>query len=123
MHTSYRVCSRLKSSERCFRLFEYNDGEFVELFHEHVPNHRISSDEAFQFTRALLIKYSALGDREILRTFVNNRSGNPEKIQLIVGHTEFPEAGVFRRYFNSSPYMAWIDEVTDKSRFRVQSEG
>lgn len=45
LHTGYKICVDLKVDEKCFRLHKYDKGDLNELFHEHVPKHRISADK------------------------------------------------------------------------------
>lgn len=119
MHTNYKICSTLKVNEKCFRLHEYNEGNFNEIFHEHVPSHRISSDNAICFMKALIIKHSAFGDFQILLTYLNERSKEPGAIKLGQIVTEYPEPGVLRKYYSSGNISAWYDEVISKLVFRV----
>ena len=123
LNTGYKVCKDLKVNEKCFRLHEYNEGDFNELFHEHVPKHRISSDNASAFMKALVVRHSPLGDPEILRTYLNNRGKNPGAIQLGQVVIEYPEPGVIRRYFSCGNTSAWYDEVIIPAQFRAASNG
>lgn len=119
MYTNYKVCSTLKANEKCFRLHKYDEGNFNEIFHEHVPNHRISGDNAIEFMKALIIKHSAFDDSQILRTYLNKRDKKPSAIKLGQVIIEYPEPGVLRIYYSSGNISAWHDEVISKLVFRV----
>ncbi|WP_146171163.1 hypothetical protein [Saccharospirillum sp. MSK14-1] len=117
-YSGYKVCHEFKANIKCFRLHEYNDGDFNELFHEHIPKHRINSGNAAEFMRALVIRHSALGDPEILRTYLNKRGQNPSAIDFGKAVIEYPQPGLIRKYFTSGGITAWYDEVISKSAFR-----
>ena len=115
---SSSICKELKATEKCFRVQQYENGDFIELFHEHVPSSRISAQESFQFLRTIIIKNHPLESSEILRTFLNSRGKNPARIQFFNSHTEHPEPGVIRKYFCSQGINTWYDEVVSFSDFR-----
>ena len=119
--TGYKICKDLQAKEKCFRLFKYNEGDFDELFHEHVPKHRISLDNASAFMSTLIVHHSSLSDTEVLRTYLNNRGKKPSAIKLGQSQIEYPEPGVLRKYFSHGSFTAWYDEVIDPSQFRVES--
>ncbi|MDA3897157.1 MAG: hypothetical protein PF482_13535 [Desulfobacteraceae bacterium] len=123
LYTDYKICDALKTNEKCFRLHEYNKGNFNELFHEHVPKYRISTNNANEFMKTLVVHHSSYGDPEILSTYLNNRGKNPSFLQLGLWITEYPEPGVLRRFFSSGNLTAWYDEVITPSQFRVESKG
>jgi hypothetical protein len=118
MCTGYKICDDLKVNEKCFRLYGYDKGDFNELFHEHVPNHRISNSNACEFLRALVIRHSPLGDLEILRTYLNKQGKNPTTIQLGFSVTEYPEKGVLRQYLSSNGICSWFDTIINSKQFR-----
>jgi hypothetical protein len=118
MNSGFKICSELKVKEKCFRLQIYDQGEVKELFHEHVPKYRISSPNAVAFMKALIIKYSSLRDPEILKTYLNSKAKEPSAINLCKAHIEYPEPGVFRKYFSGGDITAWVDEVVSPNEFR-----
>lgn len=119
MFPGFQICTDLKPKEKCFRLREYDEGKFNDIFHEHIPKHRISEDNASLFIKAIVMKHSPFGDSEILRTYINSRGKEPSSIKLGQGHVDYPEPGVLRRYFDAGNMHAWYDEVIDKSCFRI----
>lgn len=122
IYSGVQVCSKLKENEKCFRLQEYRNGKFVEVFHEHVPKHRISLDNASAFLRTLLYKRSPFGDSEIFRCFLNNRGKQPSAIEFMHGTIEYPEPGVMRRYSCTNGLNGWFDEVISTNDFRSSEE-
>lgn len=122
IYSYFKVCGSLVEKEKCFRLQKYNDqGGFDDVFHEHIAAHRISSDNAGAFLKALVLRHSSLGDTEALRAYINGRGKEPSKIDLYQFHVEYPEPGVIRRYSNSSHINAWFDEIIVKDEFRKDS--
>lgn len=122
MYTGFEICKTLKSYEKCILLREYKSGVFHTHFHKHIPSNRLSVDGAFEFLKTLIVKYSSLGDSEILRCYLNKRKGSPESIQLLTSAVEYPEPGVIRKYFSHGDLSSWYDEVIDKSKFRTGHE-
>jgi len=118
IYSGFQICETLGVKELCFRLMEYNEGDFEELFHEHIPRHRISSENAFEFMRALVVKHKGLSDDQILRGYINSRGKNPSSISICRGIVEYPEPGVMRRYCDGGNVHAWHDEVIDQTSFR-----
>ena len=118
IYSGFQVCSKLKANEKCFRLQEYSKGEFVEIFHEHVPKHRISNGSAGAFLRTLLLRRSPFGDAEVLRTFLNNRGKDPSAIEFMHVNVEYPEPGVIRKYSCTHSLNGWFDEVINSNDFR-----
>ncbi len=119
IYSGFQICNELKANEKCFRLQEYHDGDYVDVFHEHLPKHRISVSNASFFLKTLLYKRSPYGDSEILRTFINNRGKEPSIIQFTHGEIEYPEPGVIRRYACTHGLNGWFDEVISPNEFRV----
>lgn len=115
---AFNICKELKATEKCFRVQQYDNGDFKDLFHEHVPKSRISEESSFQFLRAIILKNHPFGSTEILRTFLNSRGKNPVRIQLCNSHTEYPEPGVVRKYLCSQGINTWYDEVISVVHFR-----
>lgn len=118
IYSGYRICGALKANEKCFCLYEYKEGNYNELFHQHVPKHRISGDSASEFMKSLVVRHSALGDPEILRCYLNNRGKSPSAISLGQVITEYPEPGVLRKYYSCGNTSAWYDEVIIPTEFR-----
>jgi hypothetical protein len=118
IHTGFQICSELKKNEKCFRLQKYNNGEFEELFHEHVPKHRISKGNSIELLKALIVKYSGLEFPQIICSYLNNRNDKPSAIKLFQIQSEYPEPGVLRTYCSSGDLNIWFDEVIAPDKFR-----
>jgi hypothetical protein len=118
MFSGYRICSSLKANEKCFCLDEYKEGNYSEIFHQHVPKHRISGESASEFMKALVVRHSALGNYEILRCYLNKRGKSPSAILLGQVVIEYPEPGVLRKYYSCGNISAWYDEVIVPTKFR-----
>lgn len=117
-YSGFELCESLTHTDICIRILRYEGASRIETFHEHMPSRRLSDDNACQFLRTTLIRYSKLGDFEILKCFINRRSKNPSKIDFIQVNLEYPEPGVLRKYFTSRNYTAWFDKVISKEKFR-----
>lgn len=113
-----QICKELKAKERCFRLQQYTEGKFRELFHEHVPKHRISQGQAIEVMKALIVHYSKLSSPQILRSYLNDRSKVPVANKLFRVEIDYPESGVTRKYCSAGDINAWIDEVVAPNEFR-----
>lgn len=120
MYSGCRICSALIANEKCFCLYEYKEGNYNEIFHQHVPKHRISGDGAVEFMKALVVRHSALGDPEILRCYLNQRGKSPSAILLGQVVVEYPESGVLRKYYSCGNTSAWYDEVIIPTKFRLE---
>lgn len=92
----WKICSELKTGQRCFRLLEYDAHKPVEKLHEHDPLSRIKRDDASIFLKTLLLHHSPLGDQETLRTFLTARGKEPSALQFCSSESEYPEPGVLR---------------------------
>lgn len=120
MYTRHQFCPDLKPGEKCFRVQRYNEGNFDETFHEHVPSRRISLDSEIEVLRALVGHCDGWPGTFILNSRLNNRRGGPSRYPSIVSHVTYPEAGVLRRYFSSGGATAWSDTVIAPGSFRQQ---
>lgn len=122
MYERYKICSELNCGEMCFRAQRYEDGNTVEVFHEHIPSHRISSDSAQEVLRSLIGLFSGWDGVSILRSRLNNRSGGPSRGPCFSYHDSYPEEGVHRRYLRSGNVTAWVDTVVSPGSFRREEE-
>lgn len=122
MYERFKLCSDLEAREKCFRVLEYSCGEISEVFHEHIPTHRISQDSAMEALRALVSQFEGWGGRFNLHSRLNNRPGGPDQYPGFLCHVTYPEPGVIRRYVNSSDVTAWVDQVINRGAFRVESD-
>jgi len=120
LYTRQHLCADLKLKEKCFRVQHYQEGKFEEVFHEHVPSHRLSLDAEIEVLRALVDYGAGWPPTFILRSRLNNRGGTPPQYPGYRSHVMYPEEGVIRRYFSSGPATAWSDAVIVPARFRQQ---
>lgn len=113
------LCSKLDAEDKCFRLQRYNQGRFEELFHEHVPHHRIGMQNSTEVIRALVVRFDQFTAAEILRSHLNSRGAERSAVKNHLRvHVHYPEPGVVRRCCGSDT-VAWMDEVIDATVFRV----
>lgn len=122
-YSGWKICSDLKKGQGCFRLLQYDAHQPVEEFHEHVPQSRIKRDDVGSFLKTLLLRHSPLGDREVLRTFLNTRGKEPSAMQFCTSKTEYPEPGVLRTYLTTQNLVGWFDEVISPNEFRQKPNG
>jgi len=90
----------------------------VEVFHEHIPSHRISLESEIEVLRTLVSQFAGWNGMFILHSHLNNRRGGPSRYPCFTSHVVNPEEGVFRRYFGSGNVTAWSDSVILPSSFR-----
>ena len=118
MYSGFQLCHDLQPKQRCFRLREYNQGTFDDVFHEHIPAHRISKDNAIQMMKSLVLRYENAHAERILRSYLNSRGRNPAACDPFQIGVEYPEPGVMRTYCGTN-VQAWMDEVLVPGDFRV----
>ena len=123
IYTRQHLCPDLKVKETCFRVQRYNEGTIEEVFHEHVPSHRLSLDSEIEVLRALVDHCAGWPPTFILHSRLNNRRGGPSRYPGFMSHVMYPEEGVIRRYFRSGHAVAWSDAVIVANRFRQQVAG
>lgn len=112
------LCSNLNAKQKCFRLQRYSQGRFENLFHEHVPRHRIGLENATEVIRALVLRFQEFSASEILQCHLNSRGQHPPAVKRLDIHVDYPEAGVVRRACGGD-IVAWMDEVVDENAFRA----
>lgn len=121
IYSEYKVCEELRPKFKCIQVWKYFDGKYENLFHEHIPRHRINIDNSIALIRHLLAKFSEWNERTIIETYLNKRKGEPIITYSIQMPVEYPEPGVIRRYSNYKDINVWIDEVVDLREFRKNS--
>jgi hypothetical protein len=117
MHSRFQLCKDIEPKQKCFRLRRYNQGVFDDVFHEHVPKHRISLDSGIEMMKALVLRHEEFAAPYILRCYLNSQGRSPEALDLLKIVVEYPEPGVIRRYIGHN-IQAWMDEVIDPGKFR-----
>ena len=118
MYDQYMICPSLRPKEKCFRVQRYEDGHVIEVFHEHIPSHRISLDSEIEVLRTLVGHFAGWNGMFILHSRLNSRRGGPSRYPGFVSHVTYPEEGVLRRYFSSDDVTAWSDTVISPHSFR-----
>lgn len=118
MYERHKICPNLGCKEKCFRVQRREKSSIVEMFHEHVPSHRISIDSEIEVLRALVGHCAGWNGTSILRSRLNNRRGGPSRYPGLISNVAYPEEGVIRRYFSWGDLIAWSDSVISPSSFR-----
>jgi hypothetical protein len=117
MYDKFKLCSRLKPSEICLVVQQYREGVTSQKYHEHIPKHRISTDQLVNLLRALVVHFSRMGPELIVSSYLNSRGRIPTAepgLHIVVA---FNEPGVKRMYCGSN-IMAWSDQVIVPAEFR-----
>jgi hypothetical protein len=117
MYSGFQLCNDIEPKQKCFRLRRYNQGVFEDVFHEHIPKHRISLDSSIEMMKALVLRYEEFAAPYIIRCYLNSRGRNPAAINLLRIVIEYPEPGVIRRYCGND-VQVWMDEVIAPEKFR-----
>src|SRR6267142_7294537 len=101
-YTRFKLCPNLKINEKCFRVQQYKEGAYKEIFHEHVPSRRLSLESELEILRGLVDQCAGSPPTFILHSRLNNRRGGRSQYPKFSAHVEYPEPGVIRRYFGLS---------------------
>ena len=120
MYSGFEICAALVPEMKCIRLRKYNHGQgdpYTEVFHEHVPRHRISEDASIELMKALVLRYEGFEAPYILRCYLNEGRGEPESCDPFRVTAEYPEPGVIRKYCGTN-VQAWLDTVITPDDFR-----
>ena len=118
MYENFKLCEKLKPREICIVIERYNEGDVTREFYEHIPSVRLSKDALGQLLRALVIRFSAMSARTIVRNHLNKRGKSPPaENRDLRFHQTYPEPGVIRFYCGSN-IVAWSDQVIAPRQFR-----
>ncbi len=123
MYENFKLCSDLHCKEKCFRVQQYRERKVTELFHEHVPAHRLSQDAEIDVLRCLVGQFASWNGQYILYSRLNQRRGGPSQYPKFISHVTYPEPGIIRRYFSSGDTTVWSDQVINPGQFRQASQG
>jgi hypothetical protein len=91
---------------------------FSDIFHGHIPKHRINDDDLLHMMKALILRAEEAPSEKILHSYLNLRRGAPARITQFVVHVEYPEPGVIRKYCGTNT-VAWVDTVINPKKFRL----
>lgn len=117
------LCDELQPKQKCFRVLQYKAGKCNEVFHEHIPLHRISIDAEIEALRGLADHYAGWPGTFILHSRLNNRPGAPSAYPGYRKDVSYPEPGVIRRHFGTGDASAWSDTVLSPAEFRKARTG
>ena len=114
-------CETLTPEEKCIWLQKYKQGNFLDLFHKHVPKDKLDQEVHGALLRTLVLRYEEAAAEKILDVYLT-RDG--EAANSILGHdvsVGYPEPGVMRSACGGNVF-AWIDTVIDPEEFRRSEE-
>jgi hypothetical protein len=112
------ICPDLTPKQRCFRCFQYRDGQITETFHEHIPAHRMSQAAALEAARGLVATNAQWPHTFVLNSLLNSARGGPQRYPGFRMVAEYPEPGVFRHNASGGNDWAWFDVVINPKKFR-----
>lgn len=72
IYSGFEICNDLQPNQKCFRVRLYKEGRFRDKFHEHIPKHRISQQNAIDCLKTLVIRCLDWRYSYILGTYLNN---------------------------------------------------
>jgi hypothetical protein len=117
MYSGYQLREILEPTERCVRLRAYKNGQYEDLYHEHIPVHRLGDDACVEMMKALVVRFSGFSSEYIVQNYKNKRGGQPRRANEFQFHTEYPEPGVIRHYCGTN-VQTWSDRVISREKFR-----
>lgn len=123
IYTGDQLCTDLRPRQRCFRCARYNEGHIAEVFHEHVPSHRLSQTSAIEVLRTLSSHCVGWPAAYILHSALNKRSGGPTRYPGFITDVSYPEPGVVRCTVSTGNGWAWMDRVVLPESFRNSAMG
>jgi len=113
----HKVCATLVPAEICIVVEQFQRGISNQIFHQHVPRHRISKLQLTNLLRVLVVQFSKLNSETVVLSFLNKRGSKPPRGTCLDFHVEYNEPGVKRSYCGGD-IMAWSDEVVFAADFR-----
>jgi hypothetical protein len=119
IYEGHQLCGNLVYGTRCFRAIRYDQGNWKEMTHEHVPAHRIASDRVLEVLRSLVARYSDWPGEWIVGSHLNKRGREPACYPGFTHHTSYPEPGAMRQYVSGPAVNAWCDFVASRTAFRT----
>lgn len=73
MYSYFQLCQRLTPKEKCIRLREYREGQFQELFHEHIPAYQLAQASTAELLRVLVLRYEEAAFPRIVQSYLTRR--------------------------------------------------
>jgi hypothetical protein len=114
------LCPELVAKQICFRGTQIIDGMPTEVFHFHVPQHRLSEDDCAEAIRTHVAMLEEWGPEWVVHSLMNKRAGGPERYPGHRIHVEYPERGSMRFTAHATNAWAWYEKVIDSDRFRKE---
>ncbi len=122
-HSHFQICPSLTPKEKCVRIRKYKEGQFQEIFHEHVPARRLAQAATSELLWTLVLRYEEAAARQIVQSYLSRRGYQAKADHPLQVRVEYPEPGVMRSYCGGN-VLAWIDTVVNSTDFRRSaSEG
>ena len=118
LYSGVELCPTIEEKIKCFRIRKYKQGRYDVIFHQHVPKHRVSNENAIGLMKTLMARHRSLSDIDVLRGYLNERGKEPSAMSIGSVHIEYPEPGVFRKYVSHRDIEILLDEVISADKFR-----
>ena len=115
MYSNFQLCRTLTPKEKCIRLQQYEEGHVIELFHKHVPAHKLAAKVYSELLRTLVLRYEEAPAERIVGAYLTRRGRDAKLSHPPRFDFEFPEPGVARWYCGWN-VRAWIDAVAYRAR-------
>ena len=124
MNSGVRLCPSLTPKDKCIWVQEYTAGQFIELFHEHVPAHKIAGSIHWALLRALVLRYEEATGEQIVGAYLTRRGRAAKQYHPYYIVVEGPESGVKRDWCSGrgGAVSACIDTVVCQEAFRTSAE-
>ena len=121
MYSYFQLCPTLTPKEKCIRLRQYEEGHYIERFHEHVLAHQLAAKVYSELLKTLVLRYEEATAKQIVGAYLTRRGRDAKLSHPPLLHSEYPEPGVTRLYCGGY-VCAWIDAVCDPERFRLSAK-
>ena len=124
MNSGVRLCPSLTPKDKCIWVQEYSAGQFIELYHEHVPAHKIAGSRHWALLRALVLRYEEATGGQIVDAYLTRRGRAAKQYHPHDIVVEGPESGVNRWWCSGhgGRVSACIDTVVWQEAFRTSTE-
>ena len=91
-----RLCPSLTSKHKCIRVQEYNQGQFIERFHEHVLAYKLAQSCHWALLRTLVLRYEEATGEQIVDVYLTRRGRDAKRYHHGAIVVENPALGVVR---------------------------
>ena len=110
MRSEFEVCAELKPRQRCIRVRKYESGLYSFLFHQHVPEHRLSNKAVVELLRTLVVSFAGFTPEFVVASYLNKRGSEPTSPTALQIFTHYPADGVLRTMCGGN-IEAWEDRL------------